>query len=376
MRSAIGVDDSCGMQADKVNDCLHYSSMATAHQRRVARAMKAGGPDVIVVETQDLAPLQADEVLVRVEAVGLNHVDSLARSGEYPVAFPFPFAVGFEGAGRVVGVGRNVTIPIEARVCWTAVFGSCATHVVASPRLLAGVPDDVSLEDAATLAHAAVTAEGLARQWPLSPGACVVVWGAAGAVGRALVSRLADRGIRVIGIASGDRTDAVRAVGAARAVDRTCEDIAAVVLESTGGRGATAVFDPIGAATYDTSIGLLAPRGCLVNYGQLGGGLPPVDLVQLMKAGSIFVTKYGPRAGVLGLEELAPIISSTLRRARTQPRSTGVVARFPLDAVADAYRAMDAGAQGKVLVLPGTSMESGATGAAPPDRDGRGTRDL
>jgi NADPH:quinone reductase len=347
------------MQADKVNDCLHYSSMPTAGQRRVARAMKAGGPDVIVVETQDLAPLEADEALVRVEAVGLNHVESLARSGEYPLAFPF--AVGFEGAGLVVGVGRDVTIPIGTRVCWTAVFGSCATHAVAKAPLLAGVPDEVSLEEAATLAHAAVTAEGLARHWPLAPGAWVVVWGAAGAVGRALVSRLAVRGIRVIGVASGDRTDAVRSLGAARAVDRTREDIAAAVLESTGGRGVAAVFDPIGAATYDTSVGLLAPRGCLVNYGQLAGALPPVDLMQLMKAGSVFVTKYGPRAGLLGLEDLAPIIASTLRGARTQPLSAPVAARFPLDAVADAYRAMDAGAPGKVLVLPGASTASGVT---------------
>jgi NADPH2:quinone reductase len=314
--------------------------------------MMAGGPDVIAIETEDLAPLQADEVLVRVEAVGLNHVESLARSGEYGVAFPFPFAVGFEGAGIVIAAGRDVAIPIETRVCWTAVFGSCATHVVARAALLARVPDEVSLEEAATLAHATVTAEGLARHWPLSPGACAVVWGAAGAVGRALMLVLADRGICAIGIASGDRTKAVRALGAARAIDRTREDIAAVVMESTGGRGAAAVFDPVGAATYDTSIGLLAPRGCLVNYGQLAGALPPVDLGQLMKAGSIFVTKYGPRAGVLGLEELAPIIASALQRARTQPLSAGVAARFPLDAAADAYRAMDAGAQGKVLVLP------------------------
>jgi NADPH2:quinone reductase len=178
---------------------------------------------------------------------------------------------------------------------------------------------------------------------------------------------LADAGIHVIGIASGDRTNAVGALGAARAVDRTREDVAAVVLESTGGRRAAAVFDPIGAATYATSIRLLAPRGCLVNYGQMGGELPLVDPVHLMNAGSIFVTKYGPRAGLVGLEELAPIISSALRRARTQPLSAGVAARFPLDAVAAAYRAMDAGAHGKVLVLPKTSMESGTGETLPSD---------
>jgi NADPH2:quinone reductase len=150
-----------------------------------------------------------------------------------------------------------------------------------------------------------------------------------------------------------------------------CEDIAAVVLEATGGRGAAAVFDPIGAATYDTSIDLLAPRGCLVNYGQLAGALPPVDLARLMTAGSIFVTKYGPRASLLRLEDLAPIVASTLRRAQTRPLSAGIVARFPLDAAADAYRAMDAGAQGKVLVLPGTWIESGVTVTPSNDRNAR-----
>jgi NADPH2:quinone reductase len=235
--------------------------------------------------------------------------------------------------------------------------------VVARADLLASVPEDVSLEDAATLAHATVTAEGLARHWPLPSGASAVVWGAAGAVGRILVSRLADRGIQVIGIASGDRTDAVRAVGATRAIDRRCEDIAAAVRESTSGRGAAAVFDPIGAATYDLSIGLLAPRGCLVNYGQLAGALPPVDLAQLMNAGSIFVTKYGPaRRPSLTRGTGADHLVNLAARARTQPLSAGVAARFSLDAVANAYRAMDAGAQGKVLVPPSEPRSRGRVG--------------
>jgi NADPH:quinone reductase len=326
--------------------------MTTIAERRVARAMKAGGPDVIAVETETLPSLGADEALVRVAAVGLNHVETLARSGRYSVAFPFPYAVGVEGAGIVVDAGSAVTIPTGTRVCWTAVFGSCATHVVARAALLAAVPDDVELEDAATLAHAAVAAEGLARHWPLAAGEFAVVWGAAGAVGRLLVSRLADRGINVIGIASGDRTHAVRAVGAFRAIDRVSEDVRASVLETTSGRKAAAVFDPIGAATYGTSIGLLAPRGCLVNYGQLSGGLPSLDLAQLMEAGSIFVTKYGPRAGVVAINELAPIIASTLRRAEAQPLSAGIAARFPLDSVVQAFRMMEAGAPGKVLVVP------------------------
>ncbi len=147
----------------------------------------------------------------------------------------------------------------------------------------------------------------------------------------------------MIGIASGRRTEAVRAVGAFRAIDRCREDVRALVHEFTGGRGAAAVFDPVGATTSETSLALLAPRGCLVNYGQLGGALPAVDLAQLMEADSIFVTKYGPRAAVVAIEELAPVISSALLRARTQPLSAGVAACYPLDSVVDAFRTMEAG---------------------------------
>jgi NADPH2:quinone reductase len=134
----------------------------------------------------------------------------------------------------------------------------------------------------------------------MAGGQSAVVWGAAGSVGRLLVAFLAARGVSVIGIASGVRTKAARAAGAAHVVDRSIADLVEDVRRHTGGRGAAAVFDPVGVATYETSLRLLAPRGYLVNYGQLSGALPNVDLGRLMEAGSIFVSKYGPRAGLFG----------------------------------------------------------------------------
>ncbi len=82
---------------------------------------------------------------------------------------------------------------------------------------------------------------------------------------------LADQGISVIGVASGKRVDAVRAVGAEHVIDRITEDVREAVRGYTGGQGAAAVFDPMGAATYETSLRLLAPRGCLITYGELSG---------------------------------------------------------------------------------------------------------
>ncbi len=327
-------------------------------RRSVVRAARAGGPEVLAIAVEDLRPLKTGEALVRVDAAGLNHVDSLVRSGTYAIRFEFPFDVGVEGAGTVVAVGPGVTMTAGTRVCWTAVVGSCATYVIAPVQMLAELPEGLDAEAGASLAHAALTAAGLVRHCPIAEGGSAVVWGAAGAVGRLLVALLAARGITVIGIASGSRTNAARAAGAAHAVDRSVADVVEDVRRHTGRLGASAVFDPIGAETYETSLRLLAPRGCLVNYGQLSGALPQVDLSRLMEAGSLFVTKYGPRSGLIRPEQVAALISEGLALAATRPLVSDVAARLPLNRVADAYRALDSGAPGKVLVLPQSQPRS------------------
>src|SRR4029450_9704733 len=114
---------------------------AGSAERRVAYAQRPGGPDVLQVDVERLPPPKSGEVLVRVEAVGLNHVESLIRADTYSIRIPFPFAVGFEGAGVVVVAGPDVDIAPGTRVCWTAVFGSCATFIVASAAMLARLSD-------------------------------------------------------------------------------------------------------------------------------------------------------------------------------------------------------------------------------------------
>jgi NADPH2:quinone reductase len=325
--------------------------MGPGTQRRVARALRAGGPDVIEVGFEDLAPLEKGEARVRVEAAGLNHAETLIRSGTYAVRLPFPYALGGEGAGVVVAVGPGVPLVAGARVCWGAVLGSCATLITAPASMLLPLPDSLSFEDGACLAVAGLTAGGLARVWPLK-GRSAVVWGAAGAVGRMLVGILADQGVDVIGIASGSRVDEARAAGANHVVDRAHADVREAVRAYTGGRGVAAVFDPIGAPTYETSLQLLAPRGCLINYGELSGPAPDISLRSLFP-GSLFVTKYNGMRWVEGLDEFAVLIGEGLALAARRPAVISEIAgRFPLDCAADAYRLMESGANGKVLVQP------------------------
>ena len=233
------------------------------------------------------------------QAAGLNHAETLIRSGAYSIRFPFPYPVGVEGAGVVVASGPGTHISVGTRVCWTAVFGSCATFVVAPASMLATLPDPLGFEDGASVAHGALTACGLVRHWPLPSGSTAVVWGAAGAVGLPLVALLTERGVNVIGIASGARGCRPRGGSAARRgpLDPRCRR------RSTHDDGRSEVWRrfsiPLAQPTFLLSLTLLAPRGCLINYGQLSGTLPAVDLSQLMEAGSVFVTKYGPRAGVI-----------------------------------------------------------------------------
>jgi NADPH2:quinone reductase len=166
-----------------------------------------------------------------------------------------------------------------------------------------------------------------------------------------LVAILANRGVNVIGIASGRRCEAVRAAGAAQVVDRAAEDVAEAVKAHTSGTGVAAVYDPIGAATFETSLRLLAPRGCLINYGELTTPVPDVNLHRLFP-GSVFVTKYNGMRWAR-VDEFAGLIAEGLRLAANRRAVISEVAgRFSLDQVADAYRALESNPQGKVLVLP------------------------
>jgi NADPH2:quinone reductase len=319
-------------------------------ERRVARALRAGGPEVIEVGIEELPALKPGEALVRVAAAGLNHAETLIRSGNYVVRLPFPYVTGGEGAGIVVA-SDSETLPAGTRVCWGAVPGSCSDYLIAPAPMLVRIPDALTFENAASLAVAGLTAGGLARMWPLE-GRTAVVWAAAGAVGRMLVAILASRGVTVIGIATDDRVNAVRDAGAAYVIDRASEDVASAVRRHTGGMGAAAVFDPIGAATFATSLQMLGPRGCLIGYGELSGPAPAIDTHRLF-SNSLFVTKYNGMRYVEGMQEFGGLIAAGLEIAVRVPAVISQVAgRFSLDEAAAAYRALECNPAGKVLVVP------------------------
>ena len=111
-------------------------------------------------------------------------------------------------------------------------------------------------------------------------------------------------------------------------------------------------FDPVGAATFATSLQILGPRGCLISYGELSGPVPAVDMHALF-SNSLFVTKYNGMRYVQGVHEFGALIAAGLEIAAKVPAVISEVAgRFSLDRAADAYRALESNPAGKVLVIP------------------------
>ena len=226
-----------------------------------------GGPEVLRLRELDTPRPGQGEALVEVEAAGVAFADVLMRKGIYPETPRLPFTPGYDVVGRVVSVGPGVReLAVGDRVAALVTTGGCATHALVTQDRAVVVPDAVDAAQLCALTLNYVSAhQMLHRVARVPPGATVLVLGAAGGVGTALLELAALAGIRAVGTASGDRTAAVRARGGIALDRRTC-DVPAEV-RRLAPDGVAAVFDPVGGPSLRVSQSLLARGGVLVSYG-------------------------------------------------------------------------------------------------------------
>jgi NADPH2:quinone reductase len=314
-----------------------------------------GGPEVLEpVELDDPVPGDG-ELLVQVAAAGVNYIDTYLRSGLYPATLPF--VPGFEGAGAVVGVGAGVSDFAEGdRVAWSGTLGSYAQRVAVPASEAIAVPDELDDHRAAAALLQGMTSHYLVTSsYPVAEGDTVLVHAAAGGTGLLLTQLVKSRGGRVIGTVSTDaKEELARAAGADEVIRYTeVDDLAAEVRKLTDGDGVAAVYDGVGAATFDASLASLRRRGTLVLFGSSSGPVPPVDLQRLNAAGSVFVTR--PKLGdhTATREELAWRAGEILDAAVNGELDLRIGATYPL---ADARRAHEdlqsRRTTGKLLLLP------------------------
>jgi len=321
-------------------------------QRVIVQAL--GGPEHLVLESSDEALHPAvGEVLVDVEAAGVNFLDINLRKGAGVHAVPAPFTPGLEGVGRIRAVGAGVSLTVGQRVAWINVRGSYASQLTMKAEPVVPVPESFAIPQA--LLFQAMTAQYLATEYrAIQPGDRVLVQAAAGGVGQLLVQWLKHLGAWVVGTTSSEeKADVARAAGADAVINygrdyRFLDEL----MSLTDGRGVDLAFDSVGAATFASTVKGLARGGMAVCCGVSSGPAPAISPAELTKsctrvaAGSVFSYIVEPgelqrRAGSI----IEGIEAGWLR----MPEASA----YPMALAADAHRDLESRrTHGKLYLVP------------------------
>ena len=301
------------------------------------------------------SPVPGDgEVLIKVEACGVNFFDGLMVEGNYQTKPDRPFTPGSEVAGVVTRIGAGVTgLQPGTRVIAFNGIGGYAEEAVALAERIYPIPDSMTFTQAAGfLITYATSHHALKDQAKLQPRETLLVLGAAGGVGLTAVELGKQMGARVIAAASSEEKLALcRRYGADETVNYATEELRPRLKELTGGKGVDVVYDPVGGAMTETALRSLATNGRHLVIGFAAGDIPkvPLNLLLLKQTALVGVfwgafARANPERHAANMAELF----SWFDQGRLNPH---IHAEFPLDDFADALSAvMERTAQGKVVL--------------------------
>ena len=304
-----------------------------------------------------------DEVLVRVKAAALNHLDLRIRSGKSPRPVDLPHIGGVDVAGDVEAVGKNVTdikpgakvvidptvkTPKGPMVVGVNFYGGFAEFVKVPAVNAVPIPDEVSYDDAATLPICYVTAwYGLFDRGNMQKSETVLVHAAGSGTGSAAVQIAKEGGAFVIATAGSDeKLEKVKKLGADATVNYNTQDFAEEVKKITDGKGVDIIFDQIGASVWENNLKSLKMKGRILLVGVVGGGqttfnFGPVIVRDLSVLG---VTVFNaPRSNLIHVINLVSL-------GRLKPV---IDKRLPLSEAAAAQKLLEDRSQfGKVILNP------------------------
>ncbi|WP_433798705.1 quinone oxidoreductase family protein [Actinomycetospora sp. CA-084318] len=319
---------------------------------RAVRVEAHGGPEVLVPAEVAEPEVGAADVLVDVAAAGVNYIDTYLRSGLYPATLPA--VPGLEGAGTVRAVGSAVSdVAVGDVVAFCDGPGTYAQVAAIPAARCVPVPAGVSADLAAAVLLQGMTAHYLLHDtYAVRPGDPVLVHAGAGGMGLLLCQMASALGATVFATTSTDeKASLARAAGAAHVFGY--DGFADEVRSSTSGEGVAAVYDGVGATTFDGSLAALRVRGVLALYGAASGPVPPVDPQRLNAAGSVYLTRPSLGWHVRTTASLRSRAASVLGAVADGSLSVRIGARYPLEAAVDAHRDLEGRAStGKLLLVP------------------------
>jgi NADPH2:quinone reductase len=323
---------------------------------RAIEIAEPGGPDVLRLVEREVPRPSADEVLIRVDAAGVNRPDISQRRGTYAPPAGASDIPGLEVAGAIVAVGDRVQRwQVADQVCALVAGGGYAEFCAVPAVQCLPVPRG------STAVHAAAIPETFFTVWTnvfergrLQRGESVLVHGGSSGIGTAAIQLGRAFGARVFATAGSDeKCAACEALGAEVAINYRRDDFVAVIIERTDGRGVDLVLDMVGGDYLPRNVTLLAVEGRLVQIAFLQGASATLDLRAVMgKRLTITGSTLRPRS-----PEEKGAIAQALERHVWPLLESGAVspqvhATFPLAEAADAHRLMESGAHvGKIVLI-------------------------
>lgn len=313
-----------------------------------------GGPEQLVLSEVPEPVPGPDDVLVEVEAAGLNFVDIYHRSGLYDLTPPF--TPGLEGAGTVLAIGARVRdFEVGDRVGWTNVLGSYAErHVVPSDEAIP-IPDGLEVSIVAAVLLQGLTAHYLGTDtFRLAPGDKCLIHAGAGGVGLLLTQIAKLRGAVVFTtVSTTGKAELSLGAGADHVIVYTDADFVEAIESIAGPRTVDVVYDGVGAATFMKSLDVLRPRGLMVTFGNSSGPAPEISPLILAQKGSLFLTRPRMASYLQTREELLSRCVDLFTWIREGHLDVRIGAEYPLAEASDAHRALEARqTTGKVLIRP------------------------
>ena len=318
------------------------------------RVHKTGGPEVLrIEELPDPAP-GPGELVVNIEAIGVNYLEIYQREGLYTVQRPF--TPGSEAAGTVRALGSGVTeFRVGDRVVSHSMRGAYASRAIVAADRAVKIPEGITSKVAAAVFLQGLTAHYLATStYPLKMGDNCLVHAAAGGVGLLLCQIAKKRGAFVIGTASTpEKLELAHDAGADETINYTSRDFVTEVKRITGEVGVAVVYDSVGRTTFEGSLNCLRRRGMLALFGQSSGPVPPLDPQILNRKGSLVLTRPTLNDYVATREELLQRSSELFGSVKDGTLKVRIGAEFPFVRAADAHRALASRkTMGKIVLMP------------------------
>jgi NADPH2:quinone reductase len=320
---------------------------------------QGGGPEVLVPARGPVPVPKADEVLIRVQAVGVNRPDVAQRSGSYPPPPGASPVIGLECAGEVVAVGTSVTRwKAGDRVCALTNGGAYAEYAAAPEAQTLPWPAGFDALRAAALPETYFTVwANLFGHGQLRAGESVLIHGGTSGIGVTAIQLAKAFGATVLATAgSAAKVAACREIGADHAIDYRAEDFVEAVKGFAGGKGVDVVLDMVGAPYFAKNIRCLKLDGRLVMIAFLNGhvaenvDLRPIMVKRLTVTGSTMRPRTTAEKGAIA-QALEAKVWPLLAEGRAAPR---IHATFPLAQAAEAHRLMESSTHvGKIMLTVG-----------------------